>query len=276
MKNNTEILEIKGQRSGRTCRVRLHAASEEGEKPLLLILPGGGYEHLSTREAGPVAEALMPAGLRAAVMDYSLAPERFPQAMVETASVIQYFRKNGKRHGIDPRRIHLLGFSAGGHLALSYTVYAGQREFWQTYLFDPETSQPDSLLLAYPVVTSGPYAHRGSFENLLGPEGEQKGVSAEVLSAEKRIRELSAFPPMFLWHTFEDRSVPIENSLLLLCEVRRCFPDLPLECHFYEKGRHGLALADRRTDYGDGSAVEPRAARWVDAAADWLRERNNP
>lgn len=93
-----------------------------------------------------------------------------------------------------------------------------------------------------------------------------------MVSLELHVKDCESFPPLFVWHTFADESVPIENSLLLVSAVREAFPRLPMECHFYEKGRHGLSLATERTDVGDGSAIEPRAARWVEAAIDWLKD----
>lgn len=267
-----EVLRIRNEATEGEVLVDFYRSGGEGKRPLLLILPGGGYEYRSEREAEPIADVLSAAGVHTAIVRYSVAPARFPEALLEVASVVRYFRLEGGRHQVDSRRIFMIGFSAGGHLALSYAVYAGRDEFFAPYLKDPVLTQLDALLLAYPVVTAGAFAHEGSIKNLLGEEGERAFVPEDV-SLEIQCEEAASMPPLFLWHTFEDESVPIENSLLLLEVYRRKFPSLPCECHFYEKGRHGLALADERTDYGDGSALEPRAARWTEAAIDFLKER---
>ena len=123
--------------------------------------------------------------------------------------------------------------------------------------------RPDGLLLCYPVITSGEFAHRGSFENLLGSRQEELG---EKLSLEKQVT--NKVPKTFIWHTFADQSVPVENSLLFVSALRRA--GVPTEFHMYEKGAHGLALANKLTETNDGRAVQEECTSWVELAHTWL------
>ncbi len=158
----------------------------------------------------------------------------------------------------DPHRIAVMGFSAGGHAA----AHIGLK--WHR-MPQGRDCRPDAMILCYPVITSGKYAHRGSIENLLGDDDERL---REEVSLEKLVREDT--PPAFLWHTREDASVPVENSLLLaeaLCEKGVAF-----ELHVWQHGGHGMSLADDQANAeGDGS-IRPDCAEWIGMAARWLRE----
>lgn len=267
-----KIIQVPSEAGEGPVEVSFYPLGGSGKRPLLLILPGGGYSFRSEREAYPIGEALAPAGVHAAVVAYAVAPARFPTALIQVAEVLQYFRREGAKYGVDSEQIFLIGFSAGGHLALSYAVYCGREDFFASFMKDPRTRQPEALLLAYPVVTAGPFAHRGSIENLLGPENERT-YSEEDVSLELQVPRSVSMPPLFLWHTWTDESVPAENSLLLLSAYRQAYPSLPCECHFYEQGRHGLSLADERTSQGDPGLIEPRAAHWTERATEFLKAR---
>ena len=158
------------------------------------------------------------------------------------------------------------GCSAGGHLAASLGVFWDEdflAESQGLSASEHELLRPDGLLLCYPVITSGEFAHRGSFENLLGSRQEGLG---EKLSLEKQVT--SKVPKTFIWHTFADQSVPVENSLLFVSALRRA--GVPTEFHMYEKGAHGLALADKLTETNDGRAVQEECTSWIRLAHTWL------
>ena len=234
------------------------AVEPERKRPLVLIFPGGAYAWRSDREAEPVALRLLSLGIQAAVVRYSVAPARYPRALEEAAESVAYARTHAGEWLCDPNRIVVMGFSAGGHAA----AQIGLR--WHQ-LPQGRNCRPDAMILAYPVITSGEYAHRQSIENLLGEKYEQ--LKDEV-SLEKYVRDDT--PPAFLWHTREDGSVPPENSLLLAAEL--CSPDIAFELHIWQHGGHGMSLSsDQVYPEGDGN-IRPECQPWIEMAARWLRE----
>jgi acetyl esterase/lipase len=226
--------------------------------PAVLICPGGGYGFVSDREAEPVALAFLAAGCTAAVLRYTVAPQgRYPLPLNEAAAALAFLRENADEWHIDPKRVFVCGFSAGGHLAAMLGC------LW------PETAQgalarPAGTILCYPVISGGDCAHRGSFENLT--DGDP--ALTRRLSLETRVDENTA--PAFLWHTADDPGVPAENSLRYASALAR--QGIPYALHIFPSGRHGLSLANPLTaPESDVAMVNPAAARWFGMAVDWIR-----
>lgn len=248
------------------------------DRPLILLCPGGGYAYTSDREADPLALSFLAMGYHAAVLRYSCAPARFPTALLELASAMLLIRQNAGQWHVRADRIVVQGCSAGGHLAACLgTMW--QEDFLAHALKLEESRRqelrPYGMLLCYPVITSGEFAHRGSFENLLGTGGEKgrpelwpvrETELLHYVSLEMRVTEHT--PPTFLWHTFEDASVPMENSLLMAGALRRA--KVPTELHIYPRGGHGLALANRLTQTRDGRGIQPECSSWLILARTWL------
>ena len=234
------------------------AVEPERRRPLALIFPGGAYAWRSAREAEPVALRLLGLGIQAAVVHYSVAPARYPKALEEAAEAVAYARAHAEEWLCDPHKIAVAGFSAGGHAA----AHIGLK--WDR-MPQGRDCRPDAMILAYPVITSGEYAHRGSIENLLGDDAER--LKDEV-SLEKFVGE--GTPPAFLWHTREDGSVPPENSLLLASALSR--HGIAYELHIWQRGGHGMSLGnDQVYPAGDGN-IRPECQEWIEMAARWLRE----
>lgn len=202
------------------------------KRPAILILPGGGYHHTSSREAEPIALRFAAMGYAAFVLHYSCAPSRFPTALREAAMAMYYIRRNAEAFEIG--KIAALGFSAGGHLCGCLGTLFDSPAVAD--LGAAEVLRPDALCLCYPVAVSWGRTHEGSFDNLTGKDAALR----ENLSLEKLVRP--DMPPTFLWHTREDASVPCRNSLILAQAMEEAGVDFVL--HIYRKGKHGLSTAD--------------------------------
>ena len=223
------------------------------QRPLVLVVPGGGYEHVSAREADPVALQFAAAGYHTAVLTYSVGEgARDHQPLRQLRAAIGLLRQNAERWGILPDRIAVCGFSAGGHLALSGAVLDCPGEAAD------RSQKPDAVLLAYPVITAGEYAHRGSFVQLSGSEDR---AEHQRFGLEEKITPDT--PPVFVWHTMEDATVPVENTLLLLAALRK--NHVPCEAHLFEKGVHGTSISTPEVD-----ADSTHRNRWVKLAVEWL------
>lgn len=243
---------------------------EEGSKkvrPAVVICPGGGYRHLSPREGEPVAMQYLAMGCHAFVLHYSVAPARFPTALWQLALMMTEIREHSREWLVDPKRIVVLGFSAGGHLACSLGTFWNREFVWGPLGCRGEEIRPDAMILSYPVITAGPFCHPGSFENLLGEEAQDK-EKRHLVSLEHQVG--SHTPKTFVWHTATDNSVPVQNSLLLAEALVRS--GVGVELHIYPEGCHGLALATEDTSSGKENMIEPRCQSWIRLAGEWLSE----
>ena len=236
-------------------------------RPLVIICPGGGYEHHSPREGEAVALKMLDFGYNAVVLRYSLLPDEFPCALYEAAYAVDYVRKNAEKWDVDADKIIIAGFSAGGHVAASLATMYNQPEL-EDFLkkglgCSPEDVKPNGLLLGYSVLTSGEKAHRKSFERLLGDRYDELLSS---VSLEKRVNEST--PKTFLWHTFTDGSVPVENSMLFAQALRNA--GVPFELHIFPSGNHGLGLGTKETDTKDGTHFQPEVYAWTELFKTWV------
>ncbi len=173
-------------------------------------------------------------------------------------------RDNAEQWQIDPDRIFVAGFSAGGHLAASLGVF--WHEPFLAGLLKTESGRirPNGLILSYPVITSGEHAHRESFYNLLGSRYEEL---VDYVSLENRVTEKT--PPVFLWHTWEDDCVPCQNALLLAQTLKA--KGVSLELHIYPHGGHGLSLANEETAAIGGYGVQEHCQSWMPMALGWAK-----
>lgn len=232
------------------------------KRPLVLICPGGGYVYQSPREAEPVALRMNALGYNACILYYSLAPDRFPAPLIDAAMAVAYIKKHAEEWHVDENKICIGGFSAGGHAAGSLGTMWRDKVITDVLGGNSEDYRPTHMLLCYPVITAGEYAHRGSFDNLVGGDAEQY----DMVSLEKRVNEDTV--PAFIWHTYEDGAVPVENSLFMTAAMRQY--RIPCELHMFQKGCHGLALATAETACPDGKEIQPECACWPELFAAWF------
>lgn len=247
-----------------------------GPRPVVIVVPGGGYQMTSDREAEPVAYRFLAHGFHTLVLRYSVKPAVFPTALLELARTVQYVRRVADRYGIDQNRIVTVGFSAGGHLAACLGNFwqhidpgADSIDFAQEYGI--EDFRPNAQILGYPVITAGPFAEEGSISTIMGlGTGQEVSYPRELFSLEKSVSSLT--PPSFLWHTQNDNAVPCENSLLFATALKE--KAIPFELHIYPDGPHGLSLADKTSDVHP-QMWRPHAAGWIDLACEFIDELKN-
>ena len=251
-------------KDGATLTAYLAPASS---KPMraVVICPGGGYGFVSPREGAPVAEELVNKGISAFVLDYSIAPVRYPTQIHQLASAVKHLRDNSAAYNVNPKKITVMGFSAGGHLAATLAT-----QWQQDYLHDYMQCSavdycPNSVVLCYPVISAGAYGHRGTFDNLLGGDFGK----LEAVSLEKSVTYNC--PPVFVWHTVDDKVVPVENALLLITALRQ--KNVPFEAHIYPKGEHGLSLATPETAEDNPDMKNPHVASWFGLAVKWIKNQ---
>jgi acetyl esterase/lipase len=238
----------------------------ETPRPAALILPGSGYLRCSPREAETLAVRFNAEGFHAFILWYSCEPRRHPVPILDCARALTLIRELSTEWTLNSGRIVLMGFSAGGHLALSTLLFAS-RDFAASPGINPLCTSAQALVLCYPVITSGEFANRASFNRLLGEELDPDLLT--LLSLENQIS--GNLPPVFLWHTYTDQSVPVENSLLLAGALRRA--GIPLEMHIFPEGKHGMSLAIAETSAGDSGFINPHVAQWFPLCVNWLKLR---
>lgn len=224
------------------------------KRPSVLVIPGGGYEMTSDREAEPIAMQFLAAGFNAFVLRYSVKPSIFPVALLEAAEAMRRIRTHADEWHCDADAIAVIGFSAGGHLAANLATSASD-DVLAAHGYDADAVRPNGLMLAYPVVTSGPLAHRGSFDALLG-DRKADPEALDAVSIEKHIDAKT--PPVFVWHTVPDDCVPYENTLMLVDACKKA--GVSVEAHLFPSGGHGLSLGTAETAW-QGSTASNRACR---------------
>lgn len=226
----------------------------DGAQGAVVVCAGGGYGFRAPHEGPEIAKWLNENQVAAFVLDYRVEPYKHPAPLSDGLRAVRYARYHAKEYGIDPHKIAIMGFSAGGHLAASVSVHYNKDVYEVTDEIDTMDARPDASILCYPVIDLGEYRHDGSRINLLG-ENPPRAMK-DFLSLHKQITKDT--PQAFLWHTSSDQAVPVENSMLYaqaLSDVQ-----VPFEMHLYPVGRHGLGLA----------AEEPHVAQWADSLKKWL------
>ncbi len=238
-------------------RPRLTPFLPTGDGPFaaVVVCPGGGYGGRAPHEGAPVAQWLNTLGVAAFVLDYRVAPYRYPVPQNDARRAMRLVRAHAEAWRVDAGRVGILGFSAGGHLATSTATLF---DFGDPAAVDPierQPSRPDALIACYPVISSGPFGHFGSFQNLLGDPPPAELLQA--LSLETRVTAQT--PPSFLWSTSDDGAVPVENSLFFAQALHA--HGVPYALHIYPSGPHGLGLAEGHP-----------AGAWTRNCAEWLAE----
>jgi acetyl esterase/lipase len=225
----------------------------------VVIFPGGGYQHLSMeKEGSDIANWLAGSGVTTFVVRYRLGPAYpHPTMLGDAQRAIRIARARAAEWSIDPRRLGVIGFSAGGHLASTTGTHFDAGAASSADPIERASSRPDFMLLLYPVITmrADSVTHAGSRLNLLGPAPTPE--LERLLSNETQVTPQT--PPTFLVHTADDRTVPVQNSLLFYDALKR--NGVPAELHVFEHGNHGFGLAP----------TDPVLAEWTTLCESWMR-----
>jgi acetyl esterase/lipase len=231
-----------------------------GSTTAIIVAPGGGYGNLAMNHEGrQIANWFNAQGVAAFVLKYRLGPRyRHPIPLGDAQRAVRLVRTRAAEFGLDPARIGFMGFSAGGHLASAAGTRFDAGAASAPDPIDRASSRPDFLVLAYPVILStAPYAHQGSFRNLLGESPDTARL--EEVSSNRQVTKDT--PPTFLFHTNADTGVPAENSVEFYLALRKA--GVPAELHIFERGPHGVGLG----------MTDAALAAWPTLLSNWLRQR---
>ena len=244
-----------------------------GKRAAMVVLAGGGYLYqANSREGEPVAINYFASGFNCFMVNYSAGENAaFPRPVVDVSRAIVHIRRNAEKYNIDPEKVYVIGFSAGGHLAASIGTFWD--EDWAASGPDMEKGEnkPRAVLTCYPVITGDTrYYHHDSFMRLLGYPITKTDATKEELSrysVEKHISEKTV--PTFIWHTFEDTCVPLENSLLYAQALKE--KNINFEMHIYPKKDHGLSIATKETWWGAEHLDDPHIATWFADSLEFMK-----
>lgn len=233
----------------------------------ILVIPGGGYKVVcSDREGEPIAQAFMPYGYNAFVLNYYTGREKpFPIQLVQTAKAIKHIKDNAENYGIDPNELFVVGFSAGGHLAASAGILWNIPEIYAEVEMPYGYNKPKGVMLVYPVIGD----HKGCFQNLWATK-EITEEMIDTVSVDKHVDKDSA--PAFIMHTSNDEIVDVRNSLSLASAYKAA--ELQFELHVFPDAPHGAALGNKITSYGKSKYENSAIAEWVRMAAVWADSIN--
>lgn len=230
--------------------------SDKRSNGAVVIFPGGAYVGLADHEGAGYAEFLANNGITAFVVNYRVAPHKFPLELLDARRAMRWVRFHAEEYGVDKERIAVMGSSAGGHLAALVSTYRDPIDFEDLDAVDAEDYLPNGQILCYPVICNpeNSFAHRGSYHNLLESRGaeEQRKVDPSILADEKT-------PAAFIWHTAGDAGVNVINSYRYAEKLRTL--NVPVEMHIFPYGPHGLGLAPKH----------PHVAQWSGLLLNWLR-----
>lgn len=237
----------------------LYLKKNSESTPLIIVVPGGGYGGRAPHEAGPIAKWINLLGYSAVVLNYRVFPMQHPVPFLDAQRAVRYIRFHAKEWHINPDRIGMLGFSAGGHLTSCIGTLADRNFFPPEYvpdLIDNTTARLNAMVLCYAVISFKHHAHNGCIQHLLGKNPDPNMI--QLFSTDEQITKIT--PPTFLWSTLEDSGVPFQNSTSFAEALQN--HGITHEIHIFKTGQHGLGLAENNAE----------VHQWINLCAEWLKK----
>ena len=231
------------------------------KRPAVLVCPGGGYTCVSQREGEPIALKYCSEGFQTFLLHYTVMPGKFPCALLEAAKAIAMIREHAEEWRVDPEKIFVCGFSAGGHLAGSTGVFWDSELVKNALGVTGEQLRPTGMILSYAVLSAFTPHLQFSFPNLMGGDSQNpedyRNVSLDTLVNPDT-------PPAFLWHTVDDDVVDVENTMNFASALRK--NGIQFEMHLYPHGPHGMSLANEITP-----PVLTDCQNWITMSVRWIK-----
>ena len=240
------------------------SGNNDWRRPAVIVVPGGGYEHVSKREGAPVACHFSARGFQSFVLEYLVAPDgvRYPEQLHELAASVDYLKRHAEEYHINSNEIFIVGFSAGGHLTANLAVdYTAVTKI----VGEPLDCKARAVGLCYPVI-SARLGHTRSHENLLsGYSDAEKEELLKLLNLDSAVTEKTF--PAFIWTTATDGTVPATNSLMFALSLAE--KGIKYELHVYPEGDHGSSTCDLEVNTAENAIAKNR--QWIDNCAAFFR-----
>lgn len=228
--------------------------------PVMVVVPGGGYQFVSQREADPIALEYLSAGYNTFILTYSCGENaKNFTPLKELSQTLITIRENAVKWNCDPDKIAVVGFSAGGHLCASLATLWDHEELKKVFDTKNGMNKPNAAVLSYPVITADEDAHKGSILHVSGCEEGTEGY--KFFGLDHQVSEKTC--PCFLWHTVEDQSVPVENTIKFITALQK--NKVSFECHILPTGWHGMSVCTEET-----GSCDPYNAKWMPLSIQWL------
>lgn len=237
-------------------QITAYIPENKKSRAAIVIFPGGGYCVRAEHEGRGYAEFFVEHGISAFVVDYRVAPHRFPLELLDARRAVRFVRAHAKEYGIDKDKVAVMGSSAGGHLAALTSTYRKGIDFENVDTIDNECPYPNAQILCYPVICSpaeSEYVHVGSYLNLIGESDAEKERELDPC-----LNVTEDTPKAFIWHTANDDCVNVINSYEYATNLRK--NNVSTEMHIFPEGNHGLGLAEHM----------PHVAQWSSLLLNWL------
>lgn len=228
--------------------------------PAVVVCPGGGYEMCSQREADPVAFKFFSAGYNVFILEYSVGDSSGDfTPLKELSETLVKIRENAEVYHVDPDKIAVCGFSAGGHLTASLGTLWNNKEFLRYYDNKGGQNRPNALILSYPVILAGEFEHKGSIDRVSNIS--DGSIPREFFSLDTKVSKET--PKTFIWTTVEDTCVPAENTMAFIAALKKA--GVSFEAHFLPNGDHGMSICTDEVGCSD-----EYNAKWMQLSISWL------